>query len=72
MSNPPSFRTTCRTARLLVSYANRVTRPARSDRKYTVSPTHIGARSFEPSRGTLVTLESRRSAIQIGVVCPPR
>ncbi len=72
MSNPLSLAITWRTARPFVSYANRVTRPARSDRKYTVSPTHMGRRSFEPSRGTFVTLESRRSAIQIGVVWPPR
>src|SRR5437660_824897 len=54
------------------SYENRVVGPSRSDRKNTRSPTHIGLKSLESVRGTLVIDESDRSAIQIGEAVPPR
>ena len=37
-----------------------------------MSPTHIGLKSLESVRGTLVIDESARSAIQIGDAVPPR
>jgi hypothetical protein len=45
---------------------------ARSLRKYTLSPTHIGQKSFEFSRGIFSMRLFDSAAIQIGVVCPPR
>jgi hypothetical protein len=57
---------------VFTSYAYSVVGPSRSERKKTVSPTHIGERSVEFSRGTFSIAASARLAIQIGVVRPPR
>ena len=50
----------------------RRTGPVRSERKKTLSSTHIGAKSFELSRGMAWTLESVSAAIARRLVRPPR
>src|SRR5262245_15974279 len=46
--------------------------PSRSERKYTVSPTHTGSMSFESVHGGDTRSYDLRSTIQIGRFCPPR
>src|SRR5690242_1225582 len=62
----------CATFFVLVSYEKSVVGPLRSERKYTLSPTHIGSKSLEFVRGTFSTWPLASVTSQIGDVVPPR
>ena len=65
-------RVTCVSCFVPGANAHTLATPSRSERKYTVSPSHTGSMSFEPVQGGDTSAWLVRSTIQIGRFCPPR